>query len=90
MALTNTNVLAEITERYNLDDTIESSITVYRSKTATFDQMGPDYLLGEGFTFEGIEIKGTIVDAQKEVVIIGDHTLVDADSVWTEYNPEMS
>ena len=86
MALTNENVKNDIISRYSIDDDVlgEQSITVYRSNSASNDQLTNDYLFGEN-----VEpmVYASSFGATNEVVVIGDHTLQDSEDVFEEFNP---
>lgn len=84
MALTNEEFIKNIKSRYGLAEDFSDSMTVYRSSIATTNQLTRTYLLGD----QSNGILGSKYGLQEEIVIIGDHTLVDEDNVFTEYTGE--
>lgn len=81
MALTNQDLIREIKSRYGIPEDTDYTMTVYRSETATGDQLSRNYLLGD----QTNGILGSKYGLWEEVVVLGDHTLIDADGVYTEY-----
>jgi len=81
MTLTNQDLIREIKSRYGLPEDADYTMTVYRSETATVDQLSRTYLLGD----QTNGILGSKYGLWEEVVVLGDHTLLDADGVYTEY-----
>lgn len=85
MALTDEKFLNEIRLKYGIPDEF-TVLTVYRSTTATPDQLTREYLFGDGVS---IPMWGSRVGIYEEIVVAGDHVLKDADGVFVEYKGEM-
>lgn len=81
MALTDQELLSQIKSRYGLPEDADETLTVYRSETATVDQLSRTYLLGD----QTNGILGSKYGLWEEIVVLGDHTLIDTDGVYTEY-----
>ena len=81
MALTDQALITQIKSRYGLPEDVDYIITVYRSETATVDQLSRAYLLGD----QTNGILGSKYGLWEEIVVLGEHTLIDADGVYTEY-----
>jgi hypothetical protein len=81
MALTDQAAITQIKSRYGLPEDADYIITVYRSTTAKEHQLSRDYLLGD----QTNGILGSKYGLWEEIVVLGDHTLLDADGVYTEY-----
>lgn len=81
MALTDQDLINQIKSRYGISDDNIETITVYRSETATVDQLNRTYLLGD----QANGILGSKYGLWEEIVVLGEHTLIDADGVYTEY-----
>jgi hypothetical protein len=81
MALTDQAAITQIKSRYGLPEDADYTITVYRSEAATVDQLSRAYLLGD----QPNGILGSKYGLWEEIVVLGEHTLIDADGVYTEY-----
>jgi len=89
MPITDETIIAELKSKYQLpvdEDGNMETLTVYRSATATNDQISREYLFGEDDT--DTQLFGGLHNGQQEIVILGSYSLIDADSVWTEFTGE--
>jgi hypothetical protein len=83
MPLTDENMIAQYKKKYAID--LDTELTVYRSETANNEQTEKSYLVND----LDIPLWGSRVGIFEEVVIGGQHTLLDNDNVWTEYTGEV-